>query len=196
MLYILAALLGLISGFFFKGTLGNFAKMDIRHKWAFISAFFLQFAFQVLCVKSYGKMAEYSLYIQAMVFMLLLAGFWLNRNLLGSLITGLGCALNAAAMLVNNGKMPVSPQIVNNILINNADLKKALLSDGKHVLADETTRLLPLIDNIYLPGFFGVGMRIVSIGDLIVVAGIFVLVLELTLSRKFGMHIKSENIKS
>ncbi len=194
MLYILAVVLGLVLGLALKGSLRNFTNFNIRYKWIFISAFLIQLSYQILCAGIYSPLSDYSFYVQAFIFLLLYIGIWFNRHYLGAALTGIGSFLNVLVMMSNGGKMPVSANIINSVMLDE-NLKSTLLSDGRHVLAGESTRLALLMDNMYIPGFFGTGMRIVSIGDLVVVAGLFILVTELTAGRTFGFRIKRKNVQ-
>ncbi|GAE87108.1 hypothetical protein JCM21531_453 [Acetivibrio straminisolvens JCM 21531] len=65
-------------------------------------------------------------------------------------------------------------------------------ADNKHVVISSTTKLKFLADVIYLPGFIGKGMGVVSIGDLVVALGLFIFIFELFTYPLMALKKKNE----
>lgn len=186
MLYLIAIVIGVFAGIAAGGRVSNLLEFKIEKVWLIISAFLLQAFIQIAGVRGAGLSlaAKQALFIVS--YGMLLVSFWLNRKRIGFIAMGTGCLLNALVIIANGGSMPVSLEI-----LKRANLTKALEAiesglDVKHAVLCEGTRLAFLSDIIYVPYFPGFLMRVVSIGDLIVVAGLLILAIEITLGKKQG----------
>jgi len=195
MLFILAVVLGIAVGIAMKGRLSNVLNFRLKKAWILLLAFVIQAGAQIMNFNGLMEINNYTLVIQGCVIILLLIGFWYNRKYIGIIIMSFGFFLNALVMMLNMGRMPVSYDILQNN--NLRDAAELLLAgrDSKHVLIDENTKLWFLSDVICLPGFFGNTMGLVSIGDLIIVAGVFVLVAEVVTNRT-GKPETSHEVKA
>lgn len=185
MLYIMAILLGIVVGIIFKGRISNILNLEFEKAWIIIIAFLIQAAAQFLSFRGFTIINGYILIIQGLVIILLLTGFWYNRKYLGIVIISLGFILNALVMMTNGGKMPVSYEILKSFDQQGMIDLLAAGRDSKHVVIDESTRLSFLSDVIYIPYIFGYMMRLASIGDLVIVAGVFIFVTEVVSNRAF-----------
>lgn len=85
-----------------------------------------------------------------------------NKEYAGVLTIGIGYILNLIVMLFNNGKMPVLTNIIQ--------------LDYRHVPITALTKLRLLADVIYLPYPLDIGMKVSSIGDLIIGIGIMLII--------------------
>lgn len=179
MLYIIAIVLGVIVGILFKGRIGNILNFKFEKAWIIITAFLIQAGAQFLNFKGFTIVSRNVIIIQSIVIVLLLIGFWYNRKNLGITFLGIGLMLNAVVMIANGGKMPVSYDILKSF--NQQEMIELLEAgrDSKHTIISENTNLAFLSDVIYIPYVFGYMMRLVSIGDLMIVAGIFILTVEI-----------------
>ena len=187
MLYIAAIILGIAIGIMAKGKAANLLELNFEKVWLIMIAFVIQIFTQIMGNRGFTFAAKYSFVIQAVVFCMLLAGFWFNRRYLGIWVIGAGCGLNALVMMLNGGKMPVSYEMVVKAgLTGMVDALKAG-ADGKHIIISQSTRLAFLSDIIHLPKFIDFGMQIVSIGDLIVLVGLFLLVVGAVAGKKLEM---------
>ena len=99
----------------------------------------------------------------------LLVFLWCNRYLAGALLAALGSGLNTAVILAN-GAMPVSPDAVLAISRHPAEI-----TAGRHRLLTDTDVLPLLADVIALPWL----RTVVSIGDIVLAAGLGLLVVDL-----------------
>lgn len=184
MLYLIAVLLGVLLGIAAKGKLSNLLNIKFKKIWIIILAFIIQAGLRVLAIKGFDIGEMSGALIQGTVYSVLLIGFWFNRHYIGMCIMGTGCFLNGLVMTLNGGLMPVSQDALKKAEMT--DLLNILQKgmDGKHIISGDNTRLSFLSDVINLPSFLGMGMRIVSIGDLVIAAGIFIFVLSAVKGKK------------
>lgn len=98
-----------------------------------------------------------------------------NRDLPGMPLIALGFLLNAIVVTAN-GAMPVSQEAADRVGISTVGLYRN--ADAKHELIDSGTRLEPLADivPVPLPKPLARGSNVVSVGDVVLAAGIGVLV--------------------
>jgi len=192
MLFILAVVLGVAVGIAMKGRLSNVLNFRLQKAWILLLAFVIQAGAQIMSFNGLVEINNYTLVIQGCVIILLLIGFWYNRKYTGIIIMSFGFLLNALVMMFNGGKMPVSYDVLQNNNLREAAELLLAGRDSKHVLIDENTRLWFLSDVIYLPGIFGNNFGLVSIGDLIIVAGVFVLVVEVVSNRTGKLETSHE----
>ena len=108
----------------------------------------------------------------------LLTFLWLNRFLAGALLIALGSLANAAVVLAN-GAMPVSRDAVVAIGRHPAEL-----SAGRHRLLTQDDALPQLADIIALPLL----RTIVSVGDIVLAAGLGLLVVAAMTRPQTGRH--------
>lgn len=166
-------------GWLIGGRLAGIARLRMRSMWLLWLALALQLSqyapafrlgpagagHRVLLVMSYGSVA-----------------LWLLRNVavqrhrglrIGLAVVGFGWALNAAAVVVNNG-MPVSTAATQRAGAPAAFTDSALEQGDlyKHVLSTSATHLRPLGDVIPLPLLH----EVVSPGDVVLWLGILITV--------------------
>jgi len=196
MVYILSITLGIVVGIILKGKVSNILNLKFEKVWIILLAFMIQVTAQILGYRGFDVITGNIFLIQACVFCLLFLGFWFNRQYLGILVIGAGGFLNAVVMMLNGGKMPVSLDVLASANLTEAiDMLKSGL-DNKHAIINESTRLGFMADTIFIPGFPGLLMRIVSIGDLIVIAGFFLLLVEVVSGRTIFKRPKTLNEKN
>lgn len=106
----------------------------------------------------------------------LLAFLWLNRYLAGALLVALGSTLNTIVILAN-GAMPVSREALLKVSRHPAEL-----AEGRHRLLVDTDVLPWLADVVGLPLL----NTVVSPGDVVLAAGVGLLVTNLMLPRRRG----------
>jgi hypothetical protein len=177
MLYLVVIILGAVFGILARGRISNILSLKFEKLWLLMAVVGIQTTIRVLAFKGLIDVQRYSFMVQGAAFILLLVVLWYNRRHLGVLVIGIGCLANILVMMVNGGMMPVSSQLIKKV----GDLSSSLEllkngADGKHILINEATKLRVLSDIIEMPPFLGWLMPVVSIGDLIVAVGIFLLV--------------------
>lgn len=183
MLYFVAITLGIAVGMLTGGSISNLFNVKFEKVWLIMSAAIIMTASQILGKRLYF-ISGCALAIQGVVFSLMLAGLWFNRKYLGIKVIGLGCFLNALVIMLNNGKMPVSYDA-----LAKANLAaETLEGDFKHYIVDlsQGVKLAFLADAINPPLFLGYLNKIVSIGDLVVAAGLFLLTMQIAAGKKIG----------
>jgi hypothetical protein len=195
LLYLTVMLLAFILALAVQGMEGKscgFFDIKLRKTWLAVVAFVLQTVTRLLGVCGVESAVKYSFIIQTLVFILLFLCFWFNREYLGLCFVGLGASMNALVMLINGGRMPVSLEAMQKAGVK--EVTEMILSgaDNKHVVISSTTKLKFLADVIYLPGFIGKGMGVVSIGDLVVALGLFIFIFELFTYPLMALKKKNE----
>jgi hypothetical protein len=189
LLYILALLLGVAAGMAVKGRIGNLADARLEKKGFILAALCIQVTLQILGVRGILPVQRFGPWSFLVVVGLLLAGLWANRRYAGVLVIGVGYLMNALVMAVNGCKMPVSADALKKAgLLDALDILKAGI-DGKHIIIAESTKLPFLSDIIVLPRLLRRMMEIVSIGDLVIAAGILVLVFEMLTKMELGKKL-------
>ncbi|MGH2705392.1 MAG: DUF5317 domain-containing protein [Actinomycetota bacterium] len=167
LLALLPIALGLAAGLARGGSVGNLGRLRLNGTWLAFTALALQ-AGTGLAIRLLPGIRPHGLLLVAGSYLLVIAFVVRNRRLPGAVLVALGLALNLV-VIVGNGAMPVSRAAA-----EAAGLRSAgeLDASVKHRLMDPGTRLRFLGDVIPLPVF----RRVVSIGDAVLAAGLFVLV--------------------
>ena len=162
---VVSCAIGLVRG----GSMQNLAELHLA-AWPLV--------FVALAVQAFGAFAgNPTLYVAGMVTSAVLITVFVARNraLPGMPLIALGFLLNALVVTAN-GAMPVEQAAADRAGISTVGLYRNV--DAKHELADEHTVLRPLSDVIAvpLPGPLRRGSNVVSVGDIVLAAGIGVLV--------------------
>jgi hypothetical protein len=157
----LAALVGLALG----GRPGGFARIRVGGLWLLVGAAVVQVAAAVWAP------AEQLWFLLALLVTAVLAGWFVGRNLAvpGVGLMGLGLLLNGVVIALNGG-MPVSAAAADRA---GADWLQAV-GDGVHLPAGAGTRLAWLGDVV--PVADPLHREVVSVGDVLVAAGVALLV--------------------
>ncbi len=179
MILSLAVILGLIASTIrHRGeTASQLASIPLHAPWLILVALALQIP---LLRASFGPtqqvVAAQALFLLS--HLLLLTFVWLNRRLVGIQIVGLGVLCNLAVILINGGFMPITPETLVRI---NPGSTLDQWTVGFHygnskdvILLAQDTFLWVLSDMLVLPPPFPWPTAF-SIGDLLIAAGIVVL---------------------
>lgn len=168
MLVLLTALLvGLAAGYLSGGRLGNLAGLTLTGPWLVLVALGLQFVAFSPAGAALGQPAAVVLHLAS--YALLVWFVVLNRRSTGVLIAGLGLSLNLLAIVANGGYMPASRTAL--------AIAGAAYSGDTHnnsAVIGATTHLGFLSDIFAVPSWVPAA-NVFSIGDLLIVAGIAVL---------------------
>jgi hypothetical protein len=170
MVIVVACAVGLARG----GSMNNLAQLHLA-SWPLV---FVALAAQALgaFAGALGLPSAPVLYVVGMVLSAVLVTVFVvrNRALRGMPLIALGFLLNALVVTAN-GAMPVEQEAADRAGISTVGLYRN--TDAKHELADEDTVLRPLADVIAvpLPGPLRRGSNVVSVGDVVLAAGIGVL---------------------
>jgi Family of unknown function (DUF5317) len=149
---VLSVVVGLMRG----GKLRNLTEIRVNSWWL------LPTGFLILAASNFVPNDAETLAVSLVLisYMPLLLFVWLNRDLTGIWIAGLGILMNFSVIIANGG-MPV--------LLEAARLageSGGLVLDAKHVLLTDTTRIPFLADIIPLPG------AVLSLGDVFLAIGV------------------------
>ena len=157
-----------------KGNIKHLAELDLRHTWLIFApglCIVLLFLFTKY-IPGMGFVDKLAPVMHIAAYLMVLVVIVLNRHLPGMALIGLGAALNFAAISANGGKMPVSFEAA-----KYAKMEKVLRSDlARHSKIDGKTRLYVLTDVIPLrrPPFPLPG--VMSVGDIALAIGLFLLI--------------------
>ncbi len=158
-----------------------FPKFRLRFGWLALVALLAQI---IVMYVGFGEAEVLRRFVFSTTYVLLLAFVVLNWRRVGIMLVGVGMLLNFLAIVTNGGLMPISPAAMEKAGLGD-ELAELELGDAvpasKNVLLDEAdTHLQWLTDRFAWdsPGPFPV----FSIGDVIIGAGLIVILVELFLS--------------
>lgn len=153
---LLVIAISIIVGWLRGGKLRNLTEIRVRMWWL------LPFGFILLATSSFVPADSHQVAVALILvsYLPLLLFVWLNRDMSGMWIAGMGILMNFTVIVLNGG-MPVLTEAV-----TVAGGSSELILDAKHVVLDESTRLAFLADTIPLPG------AVLSLGDVFLAIGI------------------------
>lgn len=163
--------LSIIVGYIRKGRLINFENIEIKAWYLIIASQILQII--AIRLGNSINISTTTFYIMHILsYIILLISLVINHRLLSMNLLSIGTILNLIPIALNNGQMPVFlPQGVNASF------------DMGHILGTNTTKayilsdIIPILKPYPLP-------KIISIGDIFILIGIFLLV-------QYGMQKKT-----
>ena len=155
---LLVLVLAIVVGAFRGGKLRNLTEIRVV-SWWLLPVGFLVLAASSLVPDSTGDLGVWLVlgsYVPLLLFV------WLNRDLTGIWIAGVGILMNFTVIAINGG-MPVLAEAA-----RIAGETGELVLDSKHVLLTDATRLPFLADVLPLPG------AVLSLGDVFLAIGVAV----------------------
>ncbi|HJW21579.1 MAG TPA: MFS transporter, partial [Candidatus Limnocylindrales bacterium] len=170
-----ALVAGLVLGLLAGGSLNNLASVRLRFVQALFLGLVIRYAAEYAIENGNAPADALRLPLFAGAFFLLLAGLWVNREQPGLPLAFVGILLNAVAMIVNAGYMPVWQPA-----IGAAGLPPSEIGSAFHFLvapaaggalgADFLLRAIPLGDIVPIPV---PGLRnVASVGDFFLAGGL------------------------
>ncbi|WP_077368689.1 DUF5317 domain-containing protein [Anaerosalibacter sp. Marseille-P3206] len=176
-----ALIIGKIRG----GKIRNIGEICIKGWYLFVGAFLIEKSSVLVESFTDGKIAQFIQsnfsYMHIGVYLITLMGLILNMKKRGILTIFTGSLLNFISILFNGGKMPVSLKGLNFAsLTEKANLLKTndVLT---HTLIDKSTKCYYLSDIIPIPQPYPFA-KLISIGDIIIAVGLFLLIQRAMLS--------------
>lgn len=168
-----AAVLVIVVGLLAGGRLSRLKYLELRAPWLFILAAAIQMGLLIAGLKGWNWIAGIGQVLLVLTYLSVLVGLWINRQLPGVVIAGVGVLLNALVITANGGGMPVDRELT--VRAGNKAMVKLLDSPAytKHAVITPHTRLRPLADILPLPvlaprpKWFSPG----SIGDVFITVG-------------------------
>ncbi|HMM70297.1 MAG TPA: DUF5317 domain-containing protein [Gudongella oleilytica] len=156
------------------GKIKNLEKVSIKGYWMFILAAILQGAL------SFGKLyklplverltGDWLVYVMLLTYTVMLITVIINYEKSYMKLFFIGLLLNMAVILWNDGRMPVSMDGIQGIGQETVLPDREM--DIKHVAVDKDTRLVWLADIILIPKPYPLP-KIISIGDIFIMGGVF-----------------------
>ena len=153
---LLVLIISIVIGWLRGGRLRNLTEIRVRLWWLLPLGFILLAA----SVFVPDEKHEIAVGFVLVSYLPLLLFVWLNRDMAGMWIAGMGVLMNFTVIVLNGG-MPVLEEAVR-IAGGSSDL----ILDAKHVVLDENTSLPFLADVIPLPN------AVLSLGDVFLAIGI------------------------
>lgn len=157
-----------------------YPRFEIRFGWVVLLVLLLQI---IVIYVGFGEAAVIRRFIFPSTYVLLLAFVALNRRRIGFLVIGVGMLLNFLAIVTNGGLMPISPASMEKGGLGEelAELGPGdAVPDSKNVLLEESDTNLQWLSDRFTWGSPG-PFSIFSIGDVIIGAGLIVVLVELLL---------------
>ena len=172
---IIALVLGIVGGLFAGGRITNIASVRLQFVWLLFLGLVIRYATQWAIEAGIPGVEFLRLPLFGAGFLVLLLGLWFNREQPGLPLAFVGILLNAGAILINGGSMPVwEPSVIA------AGLSPADVGTGFYKLVSETAsgglppeflaNAGPLGDIIPIPIPFL--RNVASIGDLFLASGL------------------------
>jgi len=156
------------------GKFKNLSNVVFKGYFLFIGAFLLQGLFGLLNNSTSSEIkyfvSNYSFHIIFLSYLLLIITSLLNIKKVYMKLFMIGILLNFIVIMANGGKMPVyfSPKL---------DIDETVIEEREydiiHTPADEDTKFFILADIITIPKPYPLP-KIISIGDIFIMAGVFV----------------------
>lgn len=170
MVLVLATVLGaVLVGYARGGRLANLGHVDLRHGWLVFASVLAQVVLAAVATTG-GPAATVSAPLLLTSHAALLAFVVSNRLLPGMLLVFTGFAMNAS-VITANGAMPVA----RHALLAVSGGETTTITPGKHRLLVDGDLLSPLADIFAIP----VLRTVVSAGDIVLAAGVGILVVNL-----------------
>jgi hypothetical protein len=176
MILLIAAAVSILIALARGGRLANLGHLTVRVGWLVFVALALQLVATRQIVPELDIGSIWSAALLVLSHLVLLAVVIANVRLPGMIVIGLGLALNLVAMLANGGFMPVTREALEaanlSHLITDTEAGLRVAGSKEIVLSRTQARLWVLSDIILVPRPL---LTIVSIGDLALALGAFVL---------------------
>ncbi len=177
-------LISLLTGMLWGGKIERLLNLNLRRLEIIFIALIIQYAVAFSSTIGLSTLMQYSGLLITGSYILLLIGLYANRHIPSFWLIIIGTALNAAVIIANGGRMPVAPEA-----LSAAGLEQyiPLLEKGnhlKHILLTETTILPWLADFIPMHKDYYPGGNVISPGDVLLYAGIFLVVQRVMRRRK------------
>jgi len=174
-MFLPAVILSILVGKLRGGSLRRLGEIPFRWMEPIILAFIVQAVLKIGGDKGWGINPQTASLLYITTYLVLLAGIWANRHIHGIKTIGAGTLLNFLAIVANGGRMPVSGQVLLKVGLG---YTLELFQKGTvytHTLINDGTRLAFLGDVIPLPRPYP-WPKALSVGDILIVAGIFLLI--------------------
>ena len=172
---ILSLLVGKLRG----GKIRNLEDLYINGWYLFVVSFLIEIVTLLVISRGQGFLSilleNKFFYIHILIYLTLIIGLTMNWKCIGLRIVLFGSIINFLPIIFNNGKMPVLLNALEHSKLYN---QISLLEEGRivtHVLARWNTKLIILGDIIPI-GKPYILPKIISVGDILIAFGLFLLI--------------------
>lgn len=168
---VVSALVGKLRG----GSLSSLGEVPLKRIEIIVAAFAVEALVVALGLRGIELVSVISPYAFLYAYASLLYAVWVNRDIRWMSLIGLGILLNFSVILANSMRMPVSADA---LVAAGMSQQVAAIEAGRvltYKLMDSTTRLRLLGDIIPICSPYPVH-RVVSLGDLVMALGVFLLI--------------------
>ena len=155
------------------GKIRRLGELKLQKAWLIFAPGGLIALLYLSHIPGLKPISNYALPVHIVAYCMVFALIWLNRRLAGMLIIGAGALLNFAAMAFNGGQMPVSHEAARYVGMAE-QLEKG--NAVRHVSDGGNTRLYYLSDIIPAPSPPFLTPGVISVGDILLSVGLFVLI--------------------
>ena len=153
-------------------------RVEIRSGWLAVVALLTQIA---VVYVDFGDAAVLRRFIFPSTYVLLLAFVVLNRRLIGFLVIGAGMLLNFLVIVSNGGLMPIAPQHLEPSELAELQPGDPVPGSKNVMLEEDEIHLRWLSDRLHWDN--GTDLKVFSVGDIVIGAGLAVVLLELLMPR-------------
>lgn len=192
-----ALVAGLVLGLVAGGRLDNLANVRLRWVMALFVGLFLRYAVQLAIEAGNAPADALRLPLFTIAFALVLGGLWVNRDHPGIPLAFVGILLNAVAMMINGGHMPVWAPAIAASGLTPADAVTPFHvvidpGPGGIISSDFLLRAIPLGDIVPIPV---PGLRnVASLGDFFLAGGLAFFLFASTVRRP-GDHERAAGLR-
>lgn len=184
-MFIEPTIISLFVGKLRGGKLLNIEKVEIKAWYLLIISAFIQISLSIIKTLNIPLgniiLKDYFTYIHGFSYFLILTCVLLNLKKNSMKLFLIGIVLNFIVIFANGGKMPVSLEGIKGI---NNSIELPLSSfDIKHKAVDKNTKLVYLSDIILIPRPYPLP-KILSIGDIFIMGGLFLFLQEAMVLKK------------
>jgi hypothetical protein len=168
-MFIEGLIFALIIGYILKGKIRNLENVDIKGVYLVFISFFIEFFIIIGIRKGIFNIGIFTYMLDLIMYTLLTIFIYLNRKDKYIVLMGIGFLLNAIAIFLNGGAMPVSAKAA-----EIAGITLDVSNEGLYTLINEDTRVWFLGDVIpktFLRNFA------ISIGDILAMLGLMLFVI-------------------
>ncbi|WDC85404.1 DUF5317 domain-containing protein [Caloramator sp. mosi_1] len=171
-MFLAALLIGIAIGLLLKGNIKNIDVEKVKSPYLAIVAFSIEFILFTLVRKGIISRGNITYVLYLTQYILILIFIYKNRKDYAFLVIGIGIILNALAIFLNGGAMPVSPDamVKAGIVSSVNEIKETMASsEGLYIIKNSNTIFPFLGDVIPLKHFRN---YVISIGDIFISLGL------------------------
>ena len=168
-MFIEGLIFAVIIGYILKGKIRNLENVDIKGVYLVFISFFIEFFIIIGIRKGIFNIGIFTYMLDLIMYTLLTIFIYINRKDKYIVLMGIGFLLNAIAIFLNGGAMPVSAKAA-----EIAGITLDISNEGLYTLINENTRVWFLGDVIpktFLRNFA------ISIGDIVAMLGLMLFVI-------------------